>query len=807
MKKITKYPCTLVEAPMGYGKTTIVREYLKKIDGQVLWLKIYDDSISSFWFNFCSLFSRIDEGCSQSLLKIGFPNDSESMEKVIHLIKKIATPSKIFIVLDDYHLIDSEDVNSFIELFLCKEITNIYIVLTARFTRLYNLEELKLKGYLNHIKKEMLEFSPEDIVNYYKLCGINIKKNEGNKYYIYTEGWVSALYLLMLNFNEKDKFSTDANITKLIEEAVYIKFSDEIKEFLLNICFLDCFTLKQAEHMWQNVNTEKLLTEIINKNAFVYYDEKTKVYQIHKMFSDFLKDILEGKKDEYKNCLYQKAARWYIDSGDYITAMRYFYTSMDYESLLIALEKDKGHSLYNDQKAMLIQCFEDCPMEIKLHHPVALLVYALCLFSFNETELFDIVCKELVIALQYNDNLSINNAKEIMGEFELLLCFTEYNDIMKMYEHIKKSYELLQHPATFIDSRDGWTFGSPSVLYMFHRSVGDLENEVRYLKESMPLYNQLTKGHGKGGEYVMEAERYFNCGNFDNSEISVHRALSYAISAKQEDIILCAIFLESRIAIVKNDYAHGVHILQKLRKEIEDKKCYNLMHSLDLCEAYFQIIFQKAEGIPEWITDGDFNSSRLYFPARSFLNIVYGRVLLIKGEYLKLLGISDQFIDLASVFPNLLGQIYSFIYIAASNEKIYRRDKALEALNKALGISLPDNIYMPFVENCDYIKPLLEEIKNHGAFMKQINDILKIYESYEKSIQKITKKYFKQIKIELTEREMEIVQLVIRGMSNNEIGRSLYISENTVKTILKRVFEKFNISSRAMLKQYFEQEQ
>lgn len=807
MKKITLYPCTLVEAPMGYGKTTVVREYFKKIDEHVLWQKIYDDSVFGFWIEFCNLFSKFDESCFQSLLKIGFPNNSESREKVICLIKSISFKSEIFIVFDDYHLIDSEEVNNFIEFLILKEITNIHLVLTARFTRFFNLEELKLKGYLHHITKEMLEFSPRDIVNYYKLCGINIKDKDGNKYYAYTEGWVSALYLLMLNYNEKEKFKMVESITKLIENGVYIKFSDEIKEFLLNFCFIDSFTLKQAEHMWQQRNTEKILAEIISKNAFVYYDGITKVYQIHKIFSDFLKDILENKNEDYKNCLYKKAARWYIETGDYVTAMRYFYISKDYDSLLNALEKDKGHSFYNEQKAILIQFYEDCPMEIMFNHPVALLVYALCFFTFNEIELFNKACNGLVLVLQSNNSLSLSNINEIMGEFELLLCFSEYNDIMKMYEHINNSYKLLQHnPATFIDTRDGWTFGSSSVLYMYHRNIGDLQNEVRYLKEALPLYYQLTKGHGKGGEYVMEAESFFNCGDFDNAEIKAHKVLSYLSSHEQEDIILCAIFLKSRIAVVKNDYPHCAKMLQELREEMEDKKCYNIMNSVDLCDAYIQTMFQQKEGIPEWIAEGDFNSSKLYYPAKSFFNIVYGRVLLIKGEYLKLLGSADQFIDEASVFPNLLGHIYSYIYMAASNDRIYKRDKALEALNKALEISMPDNIYMPFVENSDYIKPLLIEIKNHSVFKEQINDILKIYESYEKSIQQITNKYFKQVKIELTEREMEIVQLVIEGMSNKEVGENLYISENTVKTILKRVFEKYNISSRTMLKQYFEQE-
>lgn len=806
MRKISKYPCTIVEAPMGYGKTTAVREYLKGVDGLVSWQKIYDDSISNFWCNFCNLFLNIDETCSQSLLKIGFPTDNESREKIIRFLKNIKNPSKIFIVIDDYHLIDNDEVNSFIEYLLLNEIKNIHMILTTRFTRLSNLEEFKLKGYINHITEEVLEFSTDDIVNYYRLCGINIKENEGNKLYTYTEGWISALYLLMLNFYELGEFLTATSITSLIENAVYTKFSDEIKEFLLNICFIDGITLKQAEHMWQKENTKEILDEIVSKNAFVYYDEKTKVYQIHKIFSDFLKDLLDAKKEDIKNSLYQKAARWYMEAGNYLTAMRYFYTSKDYDSLLNALEKDKGHSLYNEHKALLIQCYEDCPVEIRLNHPVALLVYALCLFSFNEIELFKKVCDELNLALQDNDSISFDNVREIRGEFELLLSFTEYNDIMKMYEHIKKSYELLNHPTTFIDTRDGWTFGSPSVLYMFHRNAGDLGNEVKYLKEALPLYNQLTRGHGKGGDYVMEAEKNFNCGDFDNAEISIHKAIGFANSAKQYDILLCAYFLKLRISVVKDDYDHGIKSFQKLREDIADSKWYNFINSLELCETYIKSTFKNDNEIPEWILEGNFDSSKLYFPSKSFFNIVYGRVLLIKGEYLKMLGIAEQFISEAHVFPNLLGHIYALIYIAASNEKIYRREKALEALNKALMISLPDNIYMPFVENCDFIKPLLEEIKSHGTYVKQISDILKIQESYFKSVQQITKKYFGQTKVELTEREMEIVQLAIRGMSNNEIGKSLYISENTVKTTLKRVFEKLNITSRVMLKQYFEKE-
>jgi len=188
-----------------------------------------------------------------------------------------------------------------------------------------------------------------------------------------------------------------------------------------------------------------------------------------------------------------------------------------------------------------------------------------------------------------------------------------------------------------------------------------------------------------------------------------------------------------------------------------------------------------------------------------FLNIVYGRVLLIKGDYIKLIGSSEGFIGTASVFPNLLGQIYTYIYLAAANSRIFRQNEALVALKQSLDIAMPDRVYMPFVENCDYIKPLLEELGRQGLYHREIAAILKLYKPYQKAIGLITKEYFAKSKPLLTKREIEIAQLAALGFTNKEIGERLFISQNTVKTQLKRIFEKLKINSRALLKQHYDE--
>ena len=48
----------------------------------------------------------------------------------------------------------------------------------------------------------------------------------------------------------------------------------------------------------------------------------------------------------------------------------------------------------------------------------------------------------------------------------------------------------------------------------------------------------------------------------------------------------------------------------------------------------------------------------------------------------------------------------------------------------------------------------------------------------------------------LTDREVEVVQCVARGLSNAEVGRELHIGEATVKTHLLRAFEKLGVTDR-----------
>lgn len=804
MSGIFNFPYTIVEAPMGYGKTTSLREYLNNSDTHVLWQKIYDNSTTTFWTGFCRLFSELDANCSQSLEQLGFPNDNLARQETLLLIEKIRFPEKTVIVIDDYHLIDTAEVSKLLEYLAVSEIPNLYIVLTARYIQFSNIEELKLKKYLNHITKETLEFVPKDIIKYYKLCGISLKLDDADKLYSYTEGWISALYLLMLNYELGSSYLLKADVYTLIDKVVYTPLNEAHRDFLTSMSCFDSFTIEQAVFVWNGEDTSIIIDELVSKNAFVTFDFTNKSYQMHSILKRFMEGKLEDKDQYYKEKLYKNAAKWYMEKREYLTSMHYAYLAGDFDSLLMAVELDKGHSINSEYKDLIIKYFEDCPRESKMKFPFVMLIYARRLFTFNEIGRFRKACDEFMANMQSMDWEDEEQKNRLLGEFELLLSFTMYNDIDKMSEYHRRAYKLLKSPSALLDAKGPWTFGSPSVLYMFYRKTGELQKEVKAIIDAMPFYYQVTNSHGKGAELVMEAEGYFYTGNFENAEISAYKAFQAANENSQSGISICYDFLQIRLALMKGDFDSILYLLKKMREDINNKRLYLFIHTLDICEAYIYACLDIKENIPEWIEQGEFKNTRLLFPAMAFLNIVYGRVLLVKGDYLKLIGNSEHFICTASVFPNLLGQIHTYIYLAAANRKIGRQKEALEALKLALDIAMPDQVYMPFVENWDYIQYMLEEMYGQGICPKDIARIKELSGRYRKSVEQIKQSYFSENKPSLSIRELEIAKLAAESFSNREIGEKLFITQNTVKTELKRVFEKLGINSRVLLKLYFD---
>lgn len=800
LNDIGKYPLAVVTAPMGYGKTTAVREFLESSGFEVLWQTLLNESVSGFWNGFSRLFRKLDPVAADSLAKIGVPVNSVFLEEGIRILSNIEFSARTVIVLDDYHLLSSGDIDSFIEQMVKSELPNLHIVIISRSVFGENTAELVLKGYCSVIEKRHLELTRDEIVEYCMLCGVKLTNEDTNFLLAYSEGWISAIYLCIRGFLQDGRIEHQGSLYELIEKVVYRHCSAELQGFLLALCIFDSFSFELAESMWRKENTAVLLQSLVTQNAFFRQDHVSGMYYVHNIFTSYLRRIFDRQSPDLRQATWKTAGNWYKSVGDCIQAMDCFYKAADFDELLSVFEANKGNVITNEHKESVIRYFSECPAQIKMQHPWACLIYAINLFSFNEMELFGQQCNEIAGYIEHSPGLDEQSRVKMAGELEILIGFTKYNSISGMSAHNQRAWELLHRPAEFIDRNGSWTFGSPSVLYMFYRESGKLAQEVQEIFEAMPYYYWLTSGHGSGAEYVMQAERYYHIGDFENAEITAHKALYIAQSQNQAAIELCARFLQLRLALLKGDLSYVTDSLRETREEIKTRGLYLYFHTWDMCEGYVYSYLKETKKIPAWIVEGDLQNSAIYFPSYAFFNIIRVKALLIGGQYLKVSGLAGEFIAIASVFPNLLGQVYIYIYEAVAKFKLDHHADALETLRKALDIAAPDEVIMPFVENGEYIDEMLAILENNAYHPEFTGKIGRLFSSIKKHKEAMAAKLNRgNGELLLTEREWAIAELVATGLSNQAIGKTLHIAEITVKKALQSIYAKLGINNRTAL--------
>ena len=805
LSRILETPLTVVEAPMGYGKTTAVREFVQSSGAFVLWKTLDSDLVSSFWQGFVRLIGKVDPDCAQKLSLLGCPDTAFFLEEVLVLLENVPFPHNTVLVIDDYHLLLSAEADRFIESLIKAEMPNLHVVIISRVVFGEKATELTLKGYCTLIDKKCFELTRQEIVEYYKTCGVRLTQQEADELFSYTEGWISALYLCLLVFLQEGRIEKQSSLHHLLEKFVYQQSSDEMKDFLLTVCIFDNFSLEQAEAMWRSGPAKSLLKNLMTRNAFITYDSVNRTYQMHNILTGFLRELFDRKSLQEKKLIWHSAGEWLTKTNHFMQALEYFYKAEDYDRLLSVLELNKGNAVTMTHLGQLRQYFRDCPPEVIAAHPRASLTYALELFANNEYELFAAQCEIIRESIEGHSQLAPEEKDQLTGELEFLLSFSQYNRIQAMTAHYLKARLLMKKPTEFFDRNGSWSFESPSVLYMFHREVGQLEQEMRDLAEGVNAYYPISDSHGFGAEYVMQAERHYLCGEIENADIAAHAAVHAAESKNQISPFLAALFVHLRIALLRGNVPGISGILERMRDKIRQQGSPAYLRTLDLCEGFLFATLSDSKKIPDWIGSGTVQESPLPFPTHGFYNIIYGKTLLLHGKYTQFLGLAPHFQMISSVFPNLLGQLYAHIQEAEAHKQLGHDEKARESLRQALDMALPDQLLLPFVENGAHLLPLLKELSTTKPAELFIHKVAELYAKYAKNIATVQHSLAATntpLSL-LTPRELEVARLVASGLTNQRIAALLFVTEATVKKALQNIFLKLHLNNRTALTKIF----
>jgi LuxR family maltose regulon positive regulatory protein len=828
-------PLTVVEAPTGYGKTVAVTEFLHAVsDILVVTASAKGSGPESFWPDFCrALAQDIPEAAdaSAALQRLGLPRDFAQRKEALGLLRSVPFTQKTFLVFDDCHFLPLSFIH-FCESLSAENLPNLHVVCVTRHAWAGSKKLPHQKNALSSIDQNLFALTPPEICELYALYGVPLELAAARELHTITEGWISALNLSVLWHKDHGDLTTfPKDVAELIQATIYAPLSAEARNALFSLAPLERFTAEQASWLHGTGVTE-LLEELTSKNAFVTFDHKSRVYSIHPLFRKFLLELFQDNSalaDERKRAIYRGCGEVLLRAGELASAMDAWHKAGEFERALTVLENDMSSNLVTERAGLYVALFRDCPQEILERHTGATFKYALAAFSAGDFQAFG-----TQMAWLAKRCATLPPGKEgdrWRGELHVLLALTKFNDIEAMSAHHRQALALLNGATdtartTSLYSADSpWTLGSPSVLFMFYRESGKLQDALRQMRERMQPYYALTSFHGAGAEWLMEAEALYCAGEFEKAEASCESGLEKARRHNQLGNEFCAAFLNMRLSLVTGDaqklFGDGESkgLVAAMREMIVRNRDYYLLHTADVCEGWLYALLGLEEKIPYWLRVRLSEESPLYAFARGYYFIVHGRALLLAGKHEAVVRVFKEELQKGEFHKNLLFSVYAHIYLAAALSKTNQGHEAASALKIALDIALPDALYMPFAENHDLIGPLLPKalfgrehkkaLSRTEVLAKQMQEgsklILKELQAREASIGESgmvkqysdTRKFYSFVShYDLTEKEIELLSYIFRKLNIKEIAGSMDLSEHGIKFHISNILSKTNVKKR-----------
>jgi len=795
---IFDFPVTIIEAPTGYGKTTTIREFLKNSGRPYIWFNIDTTDKEDFYNDFCQRIKSINESVANRLKSIGYPSSDNNCKQIATALSDLFFHEKTIFIMDNYQLISDDYFNKIIKDLSGSLNKNLSMIFVTQAINSGITFDLIMNRKINYFSKADFELDKEEISEYFRICGIKLSEEESEFLYEYTEGWISALYLQMLSYNSTNSFEPTVDIENLLGKAIWNNLDRKSQDFLIGMSVFKSFSFRQAVYIGNGSLLESQIGDLLKESGFIKYDPKEGKYYIHSILRYFLESEFEKLENIFKRIILKRAADWHRENENYSEAILFYYKiksfeeilSMDYSNdVLVEINVDiKNRELFMD-------IITKTSPELKEKYILNYLKFVYFLFVNNQREYFNAECENIKSIIEKNS--------DVAGEYYILLAFTKYGDLDNMLLMFKKASGYLSKPSEILSSKTSLVFNSPTVLSLFYNKEGEAHKQIEKLEKLMPYYYRLTDGMSKGLDALMKAELLLSQGNFTDSLKLSEKAIYMSDSRNQTEIKLGALMVISRISYLNGDAERLKMCLDSMVELIENRDRFDLIHIYDLCVSYINVSVNNFDIIPNWLTDPQKIEENTNIFTLGFANLVYGKYLILKGEYTKFLSISGQMLKISSVFNNISYRIYTLIYIAIAKYNTNEKDKAFEIISECMDLAQVDNIYIPFVENFSYLSNCFEERLSSLEKKQFCKTVSVMAKKCAKGLKSSEKAAYSENSLGLTKREMEVAKLAAKRMTNKEIADMLFIAESTVKSNLKVVFQKLEINSRVDLKKFF----
>jgi LuxR family transcriptional regulator, maltose regulon positive regulatory protein len=838
---------TLISAPAGFGKTTLVCAWAASCGRPVAWLSLdaEDNDPSRFLTYLIAALQTIMEDIGKGVLAALQSPQPPPVELLLTtLLNEIAAvPDHFILILDDYHVIDDKAVDHAINFLMEHLPAQMHLVITTREDPNLFLPRLRARDQLTELRVTDMRFTSSEAAEFLnQVMGLDLTTEDIASLETRTEGWIAGLQLAaialqgpvsMHGYKDASSFIKSFSgshhfVMDYLLQEVLGQQSESVQTFLLYTSILDrmCGPLCDAVLRDPAVSGQEILEYIERVNLFIIpLDNDRRWYRYHHLFADLLRQRLHqgtafpgGDPKSHINELHVRASQWYEDNGLEMEAFHHAAAGNDIERAERLIE-GRGILLHDrGVVAAILKWLESLPAKVLDDRPWLWWKYASLLLANGHTTGVEEKLQAAESALSGAEANDRN--RNLIGQIaaaRATVALTRYQ-VETMLVQSNRALEYLGADNLPFRATANWALG---YAYLFQ---GDRVSARLALTEAVSIgqacgdvFTTILATIGLGNVYEMEnelqlaAETYrrvlqlagdqplqiiseahlglarvlYEWNDLEAAEQHVQQGvyLSRQYEKVIDRFILCEVFL-ARVKLARGDGAGALAILAQAEQSARQP---NFMHRLP------EVI---AAQVFTLLHLGDLDTAARLIQTHE-LPVIRARVYLAQGDTSKALALLESLRGQMDARGWADERLKIMVLQALAFHAHGEKQRALQLLMDALTLAEPGGFVRIFVDEGPRMARLLSEAAGHGVKPGYINKLLAEFEAEKGKGQDKPDLSADGLLIEpLSQRELEVLQLIAQGLSNDEISQRLFLALSTVKGHNRIIFGKLQVQRR-----------
>ncbi len=849
---------TLISAPAGFGKTTVVIDWLHSQKGDASspflmgWLSLDEDDNDPVRFltylitalkRIPGLETEIGAGALQMAQASQSPSPQTILTAIINEIAIIT--EKIVLVFDDYHLIDNQSVHDALIFLLENLPPQLHLVITTREDPPLQIPRLRTRGQLNEFRAVDLRFSiaeTDEFLN--QIMGLGLSTQDITALEKQTEGWIAGLQLAAIsmhgrtdirNFIQSFTGSHHFVIDYLVEEVLKHQL-DHIREFLLQTSILNRLTGSLCDAITSQENGQATLEALEHSNLFIIrLDNERQWYRYHHLFGDSLRQRLRQTKPDQEISFHLKASEWYAQNGFPDQAIEHALQSDDFDRAVRLIEEQADACWKRGEHTKLRHWLDSLPAELLFSNPNLCIFHAWEQFANGQQDAVEATLQVVEKMDSNPDSQRESDRMRIQGRVATIRAFLAFHkgDSDAIFQHAQLALDYLPEDdiiwrnTVYVPLGDAFfmarhvedTARIRLETWETSKAIGNIYMELiasmKYcvtlrqqgkfgmIKEICQQQTILAKENGlslspeAGWILAVWGEVLAEQGNLDQAVKKAREGKELAQGGYIGILYVCNRHLI--VALYSSGHFAGVEaIIQEVEEYGWDRLPPWIVIEIKAWQLRLWLAQGKVEETSQWLAEQGLevtgNPDR--FNEIEYLTLV--RFLIATGHP------SDTLDLLERVYTNAndRGHISRVIEIlnlqALAMQAVGDTRQAMNVLEQSLTLAEPRGFLFAFVNEGPPMARLLYKALSRGIAPDYVQKLLAAFPDIEPKKNLLKNPIVSDSEwIEpLSERELEVLQLIADGISRPEIATRLVISLNTVKTHARNIYSKLGVNNQ-----------